>query len=91
MEREKSVRVAARLGPRTFFGLLVLCSFIHSHPRVLPFATLPSPVSFTPSMDVVEKAQSFLSNWSKSGEADWYVLTLVPLHTPFGFCPSPLL
>ena len=24
-------------------------------------------------MNVVEKIQGFLSNWAKSGEADWYV------------------
>ena len=37
-------------------------------------------------MDVVEKTQGFLSNWAKSGEADWYVdsrsisLPLSPTH-----------
>jgi hypothetical protein len=31
-------------------------------------------------MDVIQKTRAFLSNWSKSGEADWYVQTNQPGH-----------
>ena len=38
-------------------------------------------------MDVVEKTRGFLSNWSKSGESDWYVETNEPpRRTPFFPC-----
>jgi len=46
----------------------------------LPF-TLAWSVSL---MDIVVKTQGFLSNWTKSGEADWYVH-----HPPFS--PTQLL
>ena len=82
-EREKCVRVAAR--PEPFL------SHSHSRPRPPP-STLPRAVSFALPMDIVEKTQGFLSKWSKSGEADWYVSPSFHLTPPFPFVdPSPSL
>ena len=43
-------------------------------------------------MDVIQKIRAFLSNWPKSGEADWYVQTNQPVvvrPTAFLFSPTP--
>jgi hypothetical protein len=34
-------------------------------------------------MDVIQKIRDFLSNWSKSGEADWYVHRIIISACPF--------
>lgn len=45
-----------------------------------PFVLKPAEGSLlSQSMHVVHKTRGFLSNWEKSGEADWYV------HPPLTF------